>query len=150
MGSYKLPRICDQENILAASNALQNIEILNGDFEKMINYADKHSFFYLDPPYKPLSATSNFNSYAENVFDDNEQKRLKDFCVKLDSRGSKWLLSNSDIQENNFFDMIYGEFIIKRVDAKRVINSKPDKRGNLKELLITNYSYEQTLSVAQS
>ncbi len=150
IGSYEQPRICDEENILAVSDALQNIEIISGDFETTLSYASENSFFYLDPPYKPLNATSNFNSYAENVFDDKEQIRLKDFCVKLDSRGSKCLLSNSDIQENNFFDTIYGEFLIKRVDAKRIINSNPDKRGNLKELLITNYPYEQTLSVAQS
>ena len=150
MGSYKQPTICDEQNILAVSYALKNVEILNGDFEETVKYAEENSFYYLDPPYRPLSATSNFNSYAEGVFDDKEQIRLKNFCEKLDFNQSKWLLSNSDIQTNNFFDNIYGKFYINRVDAKRIINSKPDKRGNLKELLITNYPYEQTLSVAQS
>ncbi len=151
IGSYKLPKICDEQNIQAVSDALQNVEILNSDFEKTLSYANKNSFFYLDPPYKPLSATSNFNSYAENIFDDKEQIRLKDFCLKLDSRNSKWLLSNSDVQNNKFLDKIYVNFEIQRVKAKRIINSKPDKRGELNELLITNYPTEkQLLFSAQS
>lgn len=150
MGSYKLPMICDEQNILAVSDALQDVEILNGDFEKTLSYASENSFFYLDPPYKPLSATSNFNSYAGNGFDDKEQIRLKHFCVELHNHGSKWLLSNSDVQHDNFFDKIYSDFYIKRVKAKRIINSKSDKRGELDELLISNFPYEQTLSIAQS
>ncbi|MDQ3748882.1 MAG: DNA adenine methylase [Acidobacteriota bacterium] len=143
MGSYKLPTICDEQNILAVSNTLQNVEILNSDFEKTLPYASENSFFYLDPPYKPLSVTSSFNSYAKNEFDDNEQIRLKDFCVDLHARGSKWLLSNSDVQQDDFFHRIYESFNIKQVKAKRVINSKPEKRGKLDELLITNYKLNE-------
>lgn len=142
IGSYEEPRICDEENILAVSDTLQNVEIINGDFEKTLSYADENSFFYLDPPYKPLSATSNFNSYTENIFDDKEQIRLKDFCMKLDSHKSKWLLSNSHIQDNDFFYNIYNDFCINRVKAKRIINSNSEKRGSLFELLITNYQFE--------
>jgi len=146
VGSYKIPTICDEKNILAVSNTLQNVEILNCDFEQTLLYANENSFFYFDPPYKPLNGTSSFNSYAENEFDDKEQIRLKDFCVKLHAQGSKWMLSNSDNHENQFFDKIYFEFFIKRVHARRIINSKPEKRGKLNELLIANYSYEQTLT----
>jgi len=135
--------ICDEQNILAVSNALQNVEILNSDFEKTLPYVSENSFFYLDPPYKPLSVTSSFNSYAKNEFDDNEQIRLKDFCVDLHARGSKWLLSNSDVQQDDFFHRIYESFNIKQVKAKRVINSKPEKRGELDELLITNYKLNE-------
>jgi len=145
MGSYKYPMICDKQNIKAVSEVLENVEILNdGDFEKTISYANEKTFFYLDPPYKPLSTTSSFNSYAENEFGDNEQIRLRNFCVKLDAQNSKWMLSNSDIQDNDFFDALFKDFFIKRVDAKRVINSKGDKRGILSELLITNYKTQKT------
>ncbi|HEY0049590.1 MAG TPA: DNA adenine methylase [Pyrinomonadaceae bacterium] len=143
MGSYKLPRICDEENISAVSDALQNVEILNDDFEKTLSHANENTFFYLDPPYKPLSATSSFNSYAENEFDDDEQIRLRDFCMKLDAQNSKWMLSNSDVGDNDFFDSLFKAFVIKRVDAKRIINSKAHKRGNLSELLITNYKTQE-------
>lgn len=142
MGSYKRPTICDEQNILAVSDALQDVEILNGDFEKTLTYADENSFFYLDPPYKPLSATSNFNSYAEGEFDDAEQSRLKDFCVKIGKQNAKWMLSNSHVYEDDFLDKLFEEFNINRVKAKRFINSKGDKRGSLDELLITNYQSE--------
>lgn len=83
MGSYKFPKICDEANILAASRALQTIEIVNGDFEKTIEFANENSFYYFDPPYKPVSATASFNSYAKVEFDDAEQIRLRDICVSL-------------------------------------------------------------------
>lgn len=142
MGSYKRPTICDKENILAVSQALQKVEILCGDYEKTLNHADKNTLFYFDPPYKPLSETSNFNSYAKDEFNDAEQIRLRDFCHKLDALNHTWILSNSDVKgkdiNDNFFDDLYANYKIKRVNAKRSINANPEKRGLLKELLITN------------
>jgi len=106
------------------------------------NYTSSNTLFYFDPPYKPLSETSSFNSYAKDEFNDEEQIRLKNFCDKLDTLGHSWILSNSDVkgknEEDNFFDDLYANFIIKRVDAKRSINANPQKRGFLTELLITN------------
>ncbi len=149
MGSYKKPTICDDQNILAVSNALQKVEILCGDYEKTLNEVKKKSFFYFDPPYKPLSNTSSFNSYAKEEFNDEEQIRLRNFCSKLEKLGHKWMLSNSDVKgkvtNGNFFDEIYSEFSISRVKARRSINANPEKRGELNELLITNYAYEQAV-----
>ena len=131
MGGYKKPTICDKENILAVSNVLQKVEILKGDFEQTLNYADKNSLFYFDPPYKPLSETSSFNSYAKDEFNDNEQIRLKEFCSKLDALGHTWILSNSDVkgknENDNFFDDLYSDFNIQRVDARRNINANLEK-----------------------
>jgi DNA adenine methylase len=152
MGSYKKPTICDDKNILAVSNALQKVEILCGDYEKTLNEARPNSFFYFDPPYKPLSNTSSFNSYAKDEFNDEEQIRLRNFCSKLEKLGHKWMLSNSDVKgkdtNDDFFDEIYSEFLISRVKARRSINANPEKRGELNELLITNYAYEQALQPA--
>jgi DNA adenine methylase len=152
IGSYNKPMICDEQNILAVSNALQKVEILCGDFELTLNSAGKNSFFYFDPPYKPLSETSSFNSYAKDDFNDLEQMRLGRFCLKLEEEGYNWLLSNSDVKDkdsmNNFFDDIYSDFNISRVRAKRSINANPEKRGELNELLITNYKNEQALLFA--
>ncbi len=149
MGSYKKPTICDKQNIIAVSNALQKVEILCGDYEATLDKATTNSFFYFDPPYKPLSETSSFNSYAKGEFNDDEQIRLRDFCSKLEKQGHKWMLSNSDVKgknpKDNFFDKLYSEFSIVRVKAKRSINANPEKRGELNELLITNYNYEQAL-----
>lgn len=142
MGGYKKPKICDDENILAVSKALQKVEVLCGDFEQTLDFADDKSLFYFDPPYKPLSDTSTFNSYAKDEFNDSEQIRLKDYCAKLGDLGHTWILSNSDVRSedpnNDFFDTLYADFNIQRVEAKRSINSNPNKRGKLTELLITN------------
>ena len=144
MGGYKRPTICDKENIYAVSNALQKVEILCGDFEQTLNHTSENSLFYFDPPYKPLSETSSFNSYAKDEFNDSEQIRLRDFCNKLNVLNHTWILSNSDVKgkdiNDNFFDDLYSDFNIHRVDARRNINANPEKRGSLKELLINNYS----------
>ena len=146
MGSYKKPTICDNKNILAVSQALQKVEILCGDYEETLNYTHNNTLFYFDPPYKPLSETSSFNSYAKDEFNDAEQIRLRDFCHKLDALNHSWILSNSDVKgkdkNDNFFDDLYSDFNIQRVNARRSINANPEKRGELKELLITN----QTMS----
>src|SRR5690554_5870840 len=153
IGSYKKPTICDTENILAVSQVLRKVVILNGDFEETLEYTKPNSLFYFDPPYKPLSNTSSFNSYAKDEFNDAEQIRLRDFCEKLDVLNHTWILSNSDVKgkdpNDNFFDDLYSKFNIQRVEAKRSINANPQKRGKLNELLITNYIYEQTLQPAQ-
>lgn len=142
MGSYKRPTICDKANILAVSQALEKVEILCGDYVETLNFADNNTLFYFDPPYKPLSETSSFNLYAKDEFNDAEQIRLRDFCHKLDTLNHTWILSNSDVkgkdENDNFFDDLYSDFKIERVNAKRNINANPEKRGLLKELLITN------------
>ena len=141
-GSNVKPQICIAQNLTAVSRYLPKVVILNDDFTKTMEYASKDSVFYFDPPYKPISVTFSFNSYSDTDFNDAEQIRLKKFCDKLDKKGIKWILSNSDVQsvnpENNFFDDLVESYNIKRVLAKRSINSNPEKRGKLTELLIKN------------
>lgn len=143
IGSYKKPLICNDVNLRSVSNALKKVTIITGDFEKTLEYAEKKTCFYIDPPYKPLSETSSFNSYAEKQFNDGEQIRLKQFCDKIDSYGYRWILSNSDVKgknpEDEFFDNLYEDYQISRVLAKRRINANPSKRGQLNELLISNF-----------
>ena len=142
IGSYKKPQICNEGNLKAVSNVLQKVEILNGDFTGTLSYTGENTFFYFDPPYKPLSDTSSFNSYSKDEFGDSEQIRLKEFCEVLEKKGYQWILSNSDVKgkdpNNNFFDDLYSSFKIFRVNARRNINANPKKRGKLTELLITN------------
>lgn len=145
MGGYKRPTICNREDILSVSEALQKVEFLCGDFEKTLCYTKEKSLFYFDPPYKPLDDTPRFNSYTREGFDNEEQIRLRDFCKRIDAEGHRWILSNSDVRcvdiNNNFFDEIYSDFIISRVKARRNINSNGNKRGEINELLIKNYSF---------
>lgn len=142
-GRYSNPTICDEDLIIADSELLQKVEILNGDFADTGDYADGYTFFYFDPPYRPLDATSSFNCYVKESFDDYEQIRLKDFYNSLSLEGHRGLLSNSDCKGRNvndvFLDELYKDFFIERVYAKRNINANASKRGVLTELLIRNY-----------
>ena len=146
-GRYKNPTICNTNVIKADSQLLNRVElvILDGDFEQTAEHiGDGFNFFYFDPPYRPLNATSSFTSYAKEVFNDDEQIRLCNFCSMLNERANiKWMLSNADCSaknpEDTFFENLYADFNISRVQASRAINANPTKRGKLTELLIKNY-----------
>ncbi len=142
MGAYKNPTICDADNLRNIHKALQNVTIVCGDYSLCEDFVDSNTFVYLDPPYRPLSNTSNFTSYNADSFDDSEQKRLAVFINKLNKKGAKIVLSNSDPKnvdsEDCFFDDLYHQYTIHRVDATRMINSNADKRGKIKELIICN------------
>jgi len=142
-GKYKNPKILDEENLKIVSQKLQKVRIFNKDFEEIGKYIDENSLVYLDPPYRPISSSSSFKSYQSSDFNDKEQKRLADFYTRLSNKDAALVLSNSDPKNNdksdNFFDDLYGDFKIKRIEAKRSINSKAKKRGKIKELLIHNY-----------
>jgi DNA adenine methylase len=105
------PTICNAETILADSELLNrfDVTILNGDFERTAyEIRDGLNFFYFDPPYRPLNATSSFNSYAKEEFNDNEQIRLRDFCVRLNERPNvKWMLNNADCSAKNPNDTFF-------------------------------------------
>lgn len=132
-GKYANPKICDEQTILADSELLQKVEILTGDFEATLKCTGENSFFYFDPPYKPLSETSSFNSYAKEEFNDKEQIRLGNFCQRIDLLGHNFVLSNSDVKgknpNDNFFDDLYNQFEIKRVFATRMVNANAEYLG---------------------
>ena len=142
MGAYKNPTICDDENLRNINEALKNVTIVCGDYSLSKSFIDKNTFVYIDPPYRPISETSGFTSYNTDVFDDNEQIRLSKFIDEINLSGAKIVLSNSDPkninEEDNFFDDLYKNYKINRVEATRAINSKGDKRGKINELLICN------------
>ena len=96
MGAYKNPCICDEDNLRNVSNALQNVEIVCGDYSLSARVIDEKTFVYLDPPYRPISETSAFMSYNADAFDDNEQIRLARFIDEMNKAGAKIVLSNSD------------------------------------------------------
>jgi len=141
-GRYEHPKICDADTLLADSEILQRTTILHGDFAQTAEYGDSHTFYYLDPPYKPVSKTSSFTAYAKEDFDDDDQRRLFDFCESISERGGKFIMSNSDVKSYNgdtFFDDLYARYHIRRVKATRMINSVASRRGQLTELMITNF-----------
>lgn len=142
-GKYVAPTICDSATIYADSKLLQKVDIMTGDFEQTFAKIEGNTFFYFDPPYRPLSNTSSFNDYTKEDFNDNSQIRLKLFCDRLNENGINFMLSNSDCLgkdgTDRFFDDLFIDYSIERVWASRNVNAIASKRGKLTEIVVNNY-----------
>ena len=123
-------------NLITVSNYLtmNNIKMLNIDFEESVKDAKTGDFIYFDPPYD--SDTNTFNSYTENGFGKEEQYRLARVYKELSDRGCYVMLSNHNTKLVN---ELYKDFNIHIIEAKRNINRDGNKRGKVEELIITNY-----------
>lgn len=142
MGGNLKVTIFSEENINQLNLLFKDVQFMCGDYQSILDSVDKDKrcFFYFDPPYRRLKETSSLTMYNADPFDDHEQIRLRDFVDSLVLSGHDFLLSNSDpknVDQNDvFFDEAYGKYHIKRVLARRSINSKGDGRGKIFELLI--------------
>lgn len=142
-GKYKNPTICDANNLRNLSYLIRNVKFQYGDYKKSKEYIDCNTFVYFDPPYRPLSNTSGFTSYTKEDFNDENQKELACYFRELDEKDAKLMLSNSNPkntnENDNFFEEIYKGYNINEISAKRMINADVKGRGEISELLITNY-----------
>ena len=140
LGKYSNPNIVNKDNLYSVSNVLQSsgISIHCCDFEAVLRDVKKGDLVYFDPPYQPISDTSNFTSYTNKDFTYDDLSRLADLCMKLDSKGCKVILSNSN--SNEVVDMFSTKpWTIAKIRANRSINSNSKKRTGHFELLIKNY-----------
>jgi DNA adenine methylase len=128
------PSIVHADNLRACAQALAKVTLAEEDFERRSLMAKRGDFVYFDPPYWPVNATSDFTGYCKDGFSAADQERLRDVAIRLKSRGVHVLLSNSDVPSVR---KLYARgFSLKRVKARRNINSRKDKRGHVDELLI--------------
>ena len=135
IGSYKNPLICPEEDLKEIAKLLKKVKIIKSGFEKCIEFAKKGDFIYFDPPYYPLKKSS-FTTYTKDKFLDKEQEQLGEIFNKLDKKGCKIMLSNSDSQ---FIKKIYKNYKISFVEATRMINCDGKNRGKIKEIVVRNY-----------
>lgn len=144
LGKYNIPfgkhdrcLICDENNLLTISRDLKDIELTTGDYKDAVINAKRGDLIYFDPPYFPLSKTSNFTTYQKGGFNEDNQKDLLQIAKSLISKGCYVFISNSDCKESR---ELYKEFIIHEVKVKRIINSKSSLRNELiTEIIATNY-----------
>ena len=141
-GQRKKINLYDEDNLKKYSELLQNTEILLGDYHDTLKYAGENTFFYFDPPYRPLSDSASFTSYAKSSFNDDSQVELANYVKTVAQKGAHFTLSNSDPHQSeesdDFFDDLYSKFTITRIQAARMISAKARGRGNVSELLITH------------
>jgi DNA adenine methylase len=131
--------------IRACSRALASARLTPGDFETALKDAGRGCFVYLDPPYVPVSDTSDFTSYARGGFGWAEQERLAAVCRELWRRGAMLMLSNSDTESVR---ALYRDFRVDIVEASRSINSQGAKRGKVREVVVRNFDDGVLLPVA--
>lgn len=106
------------------------------DFEEAVKNAKAGDFVYFDPPYDTWEEKNSFTSYDKNAFGKGEQVRLAKVFKELSDKGVYVMLSNHNTK---FINELYKGFHITVVSAKRMINSKADGRGEVEEVIITNY-----------
>lgn len=137
-GRYKNPNIVNEPTLKAVNKFLNsnNIDIKSGDYSDVLKQADKKCFVYLDPPYHPISESSNFTGYVQGGWNMYDQIDLKTACDELNKKGVKFLLSNSSA---DFIKDLYKDYKITIVKANRAINSNGADRGEVDEVLIRNY-----------
>jgi DNA adenine methylase len=121
LGRYRRPNILDQPRLRAASRALQGVDVEESDFQKVGDRAGAGDFVYFDPPYVPLTRTANFTDYYAGGFGQAEQEALAETYQRLDGRGCRVMLSNSD---TDLVRELYGGYRIVPVEARRAINSQ--------------------------
>jgi DNA adenine methylase len=136
IGRYKNPKIVDEENLRACSQALQKAQVLTGSFLDIEDKITKNDFVYFDPPYAPLNDTSSFTTYTQDGFDATMQLNLRSLCDRLNAKGIRFMVSNSNAP---LILDLYKDYKIDYIYATRAINSKGDRRGKIPEVIITNY-----------
>jgi DNA adenine methylase len=136
-GSYDDPKILDADNLRRCSAVLSKTILKNGNFEDVVEVAQPGDFVYFDPPYAPVSETSDFTHYAKDGFDESSQEMLLVVCLQLHQKGVRWMVSNSNVP---LIQELYRGFNIEPVAASRSINSRAEKRGPVMELLIRNFN----------
>lgn len=135
-GRYKNPRILDEDNLRACSKVLKSAVLRNANFIESTQECQSGDFVYLDPPYAPVSRTSDFTSYTRSGFGSDMQEVLMKTCADLDKRGVKFMLSNSDVP---LIRELYQGFRIETVQASRAVNSDSARRGKVSEVIVRNY-----------
>jgi len=137
-GRYENPNIVNEPVLRAVSHYLNanDIQITHLDYADALQKIGKNSFVYFDPPYHPVSESSNFTGYVAGGWGENEQEGLRNVCNQLHAKGVKFLLSNSSTP---LIHSLYKDYKINKIKATRSINSIGTKRGNVDEVLIKNY-----------
>ena len=136
MGRYQNPQICDEQNLRSVSQALQHVELSTRNFESIAHQARIGDVVYFDPPYLPISQTSDFTSYFRAGFGLEDHEKLAETCRSLAKRGVHVIASNS---RSEILCELYDDFFIYELYANRLVNSKAARRGRIPEALIASF-----------
>ena len=141
-GKYSNPKICDKENLKAASEALKKAEILCGDYLLVLeHYAQAGDFVFLDPPYLPISEYSDFKRYTKEQFYEKDHVELAQMIMRLRERGCYVVLTNSN---HPLVHELYAPFSIDIIQTKRHISCNGNTRKG-EDVIVTVFPEDQNL-----
>ncbi len=109
---------------------LKNAVFECSDFRDVMNRATEGCVVYADPPYDPLTATSNFTTYSSGGFNKKDQADLVRLARQLTERGVPVLISN---HATDFIINSYRGAIMDTFDVRRYISC--GDRGMAREVL---------------
>jgi DNA adenine methylase len=144
LGRYDRPRICDRIKLSRVAEALgaPGVQLQRRSFESAMEIAADGDFLYFDPPYSPVSQSSNFTAYTASGFSAGDQRRLQQLVIAAARRGCHVVLSNSTATDVvALYDTKAARDAGLRtivIPARRAVNSNAAKRGPINELLVTN------------
>lgn len=137
-GRYKNPRICDEKTLLAASGALQNVEIIHGNYKNVLKKtAQSGDFIFLDPPYLPVSKYSDFKRYTKEQFYEEDHRELADEVKRLQKLGCHVILTNSN---HPLVHELYEQYEVEVLNTRRNISSKSQTRTG-EDVIVTAKPY---------
>ena len=133
----KTVRFCQKDNFFASSEALGVAKLSAASFDSVLDEIRSNDFVYFDPPYVPISKTSDFTGYAAKGFDMQLQEQLVEVAKECSDRGAHVLLSNSYTQwvESNYEA---AGFKVEKVLAKRLVAARASSRTSVYEAVIHN------------
>lgn len=141
-GKYKNPKICDEDGLRAASNALKKAEIVCGDYLIVLErYAQPGDFVFLDPPYLPISEYSDFKRYTKEQFYEEDHVELAKMVMTLHERGCHIVLTNSN---HPLVHELYAPFTIDVIQTKRHISCNDSTRKG-EDVIVTVPPKQRTL-----
>jgi DNA adenine methylase len=133
-GKYKDPVICDEKNLRAVAEALRKCEVLTVDFDKAMSGAGRGDAAYFDPPYLPISKTSNFTGYTVGGFTLEDHQRLAKTFARFAKKGVRVVLSNSAAPEA---EELYKQFDVDWITGGRSVGGPADYRKKaVKEMIV--------------
>lgn len=131
-GRYKHPYFPEQE-MLAFSLKAKNATFIHEDFTTVMQQAKKGDVIYCDPPYAPLSTSSNFTQYSAGGFNLKQQELLANIAEEKSAKGVPVLVSNHN---TSFTRKTYHQAKrITKFKVQRYISCNGNKRNSAGELL---------------
>jgi DNA adenine methylase len=131
-GKYEKPYFPRVE-LEAAQKVAVKSEVHQKDFREIMATAKKGDVVYCDPPYIPLSETSNFTAYSKGGFGALDQLDLKNEAEAARKRGATVIISNNDVPDARKLYEFATE--IHEVQVRKAISCKANGRVKSGEIL---------------